>query len=375
MSTPTRFPGGISTFPIKNAMNTFPTVTSQYQVNKGDDMIPFRQSTDYTATSSGTGATGAAFSWNAGVLKLTSGSTSLYKSFEALGANSMQIIPGNQVWHDVRVACPTGSQTNPSNDANIYTGFFDNVDPTAASNGIYFVKPSGGTTVNFVVLKAGTATTFQNIGDMANPSGLYGTAYATPGSLTPNATGTTLTALAIAAAGGGYRVAPLAIVNGTAGSGAQAYVQVNSLPDGRPGDGYNVGYNLVAPYVTAAGSGYTAGTFTVDLMPWNNLQFWYDGKGTLRVSINGIQVLSLGYQGLSTATPGSTYNVATLGVNSFNFSGTTLTTGVAPVQPLPGDFYVAAPQVPTQLCFGIQGTTANNRVVYIEEINIGTELN
>ena len=375
MANPTRFISGISTFPVKSIVNTFPTVPSQYQVNKGDDFIPFRQSTDYTATTGGTGATAAAFSWNCGAVKVTSGSTTPYKSIEALGANSLQFIPGNQVWHDVRMTAPIAGQTNPSTDANIYSGFFDNVDPTAASNGVYFVKPAGGSTVNFVILKAGTATTFQNVADLANPTGFYGSQFATPGSLTVNTTGTTLSSIAINSAGAGYRVAPLAVVNGTGGSGAQAYVQVDAAPTGQPGDGPAAGYSLAAPYITAAGSGYTAGTFSIDLMPWINFQFYYNGKGTMYVGVNGFTVLTIGKDGTTVATPGSTYNVATLGVNSFNFSGTTLSTSVAPVQPYTGDVYVALPQVPVQLDFGIVGTTANNRVMYVEEVNIGSELN
>jgi len=374
MANPTRYPAGISTFPAKSVISTFPTVPSQYQVAKGDDFIPFRQSTDYTATTAGTGATAAAFGWNGGAIKITSGSTSTFKSFEALGANSLQFVPGNQVWHDIRMTCPTGSQTNPSTDASIYSGFFDNVDPTAATNGVYFVKPSGGSTVNLVVLKNSTATTFQNVADFANPTGFYGSANATAGTLVPNGTGTTLSSIAVGTAGSGYRVSPLVVVNGTAGSGAQAIVQVANTPAGQPGDGPMTGFPLYAPYITAAGSGYTAGTFTLDVMPWLNFQFYYNGKGTLFVGVNGFVVLTLGKDGVNLAVPGSTYNVATVG-NSFCFNSTTLSSSVCPVALNTGDFYAVAPQVQLQLAFGLQGTTANNRVVYVEEINIGTELN
>ena len=39
------------------------------------------------------------------------------------------------------------------------------------------------------------------------------------------------------------------------------------------------------------------------------------------------------------------------------------------------DFYVVSPLVPLQLAFGLVGTTGNNRAMYVEEVNIGTELN
>lgn len=377
MANPQRFTAGLSTFPTQHVLNTFPVVPTQFQVTKGDDFIPFRQSTDYTATTSGTGATAAAYSWNGGAIKVTAGSTTAFKSMEALGANCVQLVPGNQTLFDVRIAAPTGSMQNPATDSVLYVGLFDNVDPTAAANGIYFSKPASGSTLNFTVLKNSTATTFSNVGDLAKPSGIYNDSTSTPGTLTFNGTGTTFTTVTVSNSGAGYRCAPLVVPFGTAGSGAQVYCQLGGNTQGvsyrnSSTDSANAG--LYAPYIVAAGSGYTAGTLGADIIPWINVQAWYDGKGTLHVGINGRKVLTLGYSGVTTATPGSTYNVATVG-NSFNFQGTTLTTGVAPVQPLNGDFYVAAPQVPLQLAFGIVGTNGNNRVMYVEEINLATELN
>ena len=371
MPNPTRFTSGVSTFPVQHALNTFPVVASQWQVNKGDDFIPFRQSTDYTATAS-TGGTAAAMSWNGGAVKVTGGTTTPFKSFEALGANSLQMVPGNQLWHDVRMAAPTGSMQNPLQDSVVYTGFFDNVDPTAATNGIYFIKPAAQTFVNFVVLKNGTATTFQNIADFAKPSGVYGDTAAVAGALAFNTTGTTFSAVTVATAGAGYRCAPLCLPFGTAGSGGQIYTQLGGATQG---GGTGSGAPLYAPYIVAAGSGYTANTLGCDIVPWINLQFWYNGKGTMFVAVNGRTVLTLGKDGNAIAVPGSTYNIATSGYNAYNFTGTTLTTGVAPVQPYPGDVYVAAPQVPLQLAFGLVGTSGNARYLYVEEINIGTELN
>jgi len=368
MPNPTRYTAGISTFPVQHIQNTYPATPTQNQVVKSDDFIPFRQSTDYTATTS-TGGTAAAFSWNGGAVRITGGTTTPFKSFQALGANSLQIVPGNQVWMDIRTAVPTGTMQNPLTDSVVYSGYFDNVDPTAATNGIYFIKPAGGSTINFVVLKNGTSTTFTNVGDFSKPSGIYGDASSYSGSLTFNTTGTTFSSVTVSSGGSGYRCAPLCLPYGTAGTGAQVYAQLGGATQGAgaPGGG------VYAPYITAAGSGYTAGTLGCDLVPWINLQIWYNGKGTICAGINGRCVLSLGKDGNTTAVPGSTYNLATVGTNNFAFNTTTLSTGVAPVQPFPGDFYVAAPQVPLQLAFGLVGS-ANTRYLYVEEINIGTEL-
>ena len=372
MANPQRYPAGISTFPIQHIQNTFPTTTNQWQISKGDDFIPFRQSTDYTATTGGTGATAAAFPWVGGAVKVISGSTTPFTSFEALGANSMMIIPGNQTWFDTRIGAPTGTMVNPTNDSVIYTGFFDSVSPLTATNGLYFIKPAGGTSVNFVLLKGGVATTFSNIGDLAKPSGVFGDATAVPAVLAFNTSGTTFTNVTVTTAGSGYRTAPLIVPFGTAGSGGAVYAQLGGATQGT---GQGSGAPINSPYIIGAGSGYTAGTLGADIIPWINFQMWYTGKGNLMVGINGRTLLNLGLGGQGIAVPGNTYNLATVGFNSFNFTGTALTTGVAPVQPTPGDFYHAAPQSTMQLAFGLVGTTLNNRAMFVEEINIATELN
>ena len=369
MANPTRFTAGLSTFAIQHVLNTYPVVPTQYQVTKGDDFIPFRQSTDYTATTGGTGATAAAINWNGGAIKLTSGSTAPFKSYEALGfsAASLQIIPGNQTWQDCRVAIPTGSMQNPSTDSLVYVGLSDTVDPSVATNGILFRKNVGGSTGDLLLIKNGVTTTFQNIFDLAAPSGVFNDTSAIAGVLAFNNTGTSFTNVTVATAGNGYRVGPLVIPFGTAGTGAQVTAQLG-------GAAGSTGGGIYAPYIVASGSGYTAGTIGCDLLPWINLQFWYNGKGSLIVGINNKTVLTLGKDGVAVAVPGTTYNTVTLG-NSYNFVGTTLPLGTTPVQPYTGDFYVAAPQVPLQLAFGITGSVGNNRVMYADELNIGTEVN
>ena len=372
---PSRFLSGVNTFPAKHAMATFPVVPTQWQVTKGDDFIPFRQSTDYTATAAGTGATAAAFAWNGGALKITAGSTSTFKSFEALGANSLQFVPGNNLWHDVRLAVPVIG-TNPATDSAVYTGFFDNVDPTAAANGVYFYKPAGGTAVHFIILKAGTTTTFQNVGDLQYPSGLYADPIGSNGALTFNATGTAFSTVTVTTPGFGYRTAPLIVPTGTAGSGAQVYCQLGGSAGYPTADSQGNGSSLYNAIITAPGSGYTAGTLGAEVYPWINFQFAYNGKGRLIAAINGKIVLGFDRTGGTNVTAGSTYNNATVGVGPFyNASGTTLAAGLMSAPPPAGDIYNILPMVPLQLAFGMVGSTGTNRVMYAEEINLGTELN
>ena len=373
-TTPTRFPSGISTFPMKNVMHDFPTLPTAYQVVKTDDFLPYRTG-DYTATTAGTGATSAAYSWNTGVVKLTQGTTSTFKSLLSTGVNSFMMVPGNNFWHDVRVAVPVtaNSASNPAQDSAVYCGLFDTADPTTAANGIYFVKPSGSSAINFVILKNGTATTFSNIGDFQYPSGMYADPTGVNGTLSFT-TAATYTNVAITNAGLGYRVAPLIVPTGASGSGAQVYVQLGSSASNPTIGGQGVRSSLYAAYITAPGSGYT-GTLAAEVYPWINLQFWYNGKDRLVVGICGREVMALDRNSQNTASPGSTYNVGASQILNYNFIGTTLTAGSYTVSPPPGDVYDALPQVPMQEVFGLVGTTANARVMYVDGLNIAAELN
>ena len=375
MPTPQRYSSGVSVFPTPHILNNMPAVPTQVQVIRSDNFIPFRAG-DFTATTGGTGATAAAFPWNSGVVKVTAGSTTPFTSYLALGANCIQFVPGNQNWFDSRIAAPTGSMVNPTNDSVIYMGYFDTTSPLTAANGLYFTKPAGGTSVNFVVLKGGVATTFSNIADLAKPSGIFGDATSLPGALTANVTGTTLSTVTLTTQGSGYRIAPLVIVTGTAGSGATAYVQLGGSTQGSGNAGGNqgIGAPLFAPYITAAGSGYTAGTIVLDEVPFINLQMYSTGKGNLMVGVNGQTVLNIGIGGQGLATPGQTYNVATGGFNSFAVNAT-LSAGVSPVAQAAGAFYHMAPQVPMQLDFGLTGSTGTNRAMYVESVSLATELN
>lgn len=369
MGSPTNFPSGISTYPGGNALASFPSLPQRYQIAKLEDFVPYR-SADFTATTSGTSAAIAAFSNLGGVVRLTSGSTTTFKALLALANNFMQVVPGNAMWFEIKAGMPTGSMTNPGNDADFYAGVFDNADPTAASNGIYFIKPSGGTAVHFCIRKATVTTTFQNVGDMAKPSGAYGDTLDAAAVLTANALGTTLTSLAITTPGFGYRTAPLLIVNGTGGTLAAAYAQLG----GTSGtiSSRNPGSSIGSTVITVAGSGYTAGTFTIDVIPWLHYQFYFDGKGRLTCAVGGRVVLTLDRNAQTSIVPGATVNTAT-GAKSYNFIGTAIT-AISPVPPA-GDPMHALPLVQMTAAFGLVGTTANNRVAYVDELNVAVEMN
>lgn len=380
MAAPVRFKA-MSVMPARSVINTFPAVTNPFQITKTDDFMPYRAG-DYTVTQ--TNGSAASFAWNGGAVQLsTTGGTAADAIYLALPTLSMQVVPGNQLWMDTKLAIRA-----TSTDTTMYCGFFDNVNPASASNGIYFIKPSGGTTINFVVKKAGTTTTFQNVGDLARPSGL--TAVQDPnasvGVLTATQSGGLYNSIVVTTPGAGYQCAPIVFATGATGSGAGLYCQIGSTAYGvqsfaqaslPSSTGIPYG-SLVAPYITAPGSAYT--TALNEVAALIDLQFYFDAKGRIIVGVNGRQVMAIGGSAVETGpynvTPGQTYNLSTAGVGpDFSTTGTQLTTALAPFQPAVGSFYNMSPQVQLQYAVGFLNSTANARSMVVDEYNIGTELN
>lgn len=380
MVAPVRYKA-LSMMPQRSVLNTFPSVTNNFQITKSDDFLPYRAG-DYTFTQ--TNGTAAPFIWNGGAVQLsTAGSTAADLAVLALPSSSWQIVPGNQLWCDTKLAI-----RSTSTDTNMYCGLFDAVNPTLATNGIYFIKPAGGTTVNFVIKKAGTTTTFQNVADLSRPSGLTSVQdpNASVGVLTATQSGGIYNSIVVTTPGAGYQSAPIVVATGATGTTATLYCQIGSTAYGvqsfaqaslPSSTGIPYG-SLVAPYITAGGTGYT--TATVEVAALINLQFYFDGKGRIIVGVNGRQVMAIGGSAVETGpyniTPGSTYNLSSAGVGpDFSTTGTQLTTALAPFQPPIGSFYNIAPQGALLYDVGFFNTTANARSMVVDEYNLGTELN
>lgn len=385
MAKPSRFPAGLTTFPSRSIMGTYPISTSPNQITKTDDFLPYRAG-DYTVTTAVAG-TIASFPFNSGAIKMATSASATDTIYAALGGAGFVPMQGNAFWMDFKVAYPRTVQN--ANDTNIYLGWFDNVNPAAANNGIYFLKPSGGTAVNFIIKKAGVVTTFQNIADLAVASGLFGDTQASVGLLSATVAGGAFTGVSVSSPGAGYQTAPLTlttITSGVAGNqpvfvqlGSTAINQANPpVPVASTGLPYG---SLLAPYIVNPGSGYTnAGPVTtyLEVEPLIDLQCYFDGKGRFMVGVNGRAVMSitgtateLGVNGIAA---GGTVNLATTSTDSF-YSTTQLTTAVAPFQPPAGSAFNLFPTVPLNVEFGFSNTTANIRTLYVMEYNAAVELN
>ena len=355
MANPVSFTSGVSVNPKRHVLATVPAVAAGYQTLKATDFQPYISTEWDTATGKSGSGTVAAYPWNSGALKLTTTATGSDVVPVILNAaTAYQFIPGNQLWFDTRFTVPTAS-----NDANIYIGLTSANAFASATDGVWLLKPAGGSTWNLVIRKASSSTTITGVADTSKPNGLNATS-SVAGTLAFNTTGTTFTNVTVATPGSGYAAAPLVIFTGTAGSGGQGYVQLGSG-------------SLYAPYITAAGSGYTANTLGAEIDPWINFEFYYDGKGSFYFGVNGKAVVSITPGGQTALTAGSTVAYS---ANASNYASTaTLTTGVAPVQPKAGDAYTLLPQVPLLVGYTLNNTTANARTMYIDEFNIASEQN
>ena len=382
MAQPSRFTSGVTTFPPRHIMQNFPVAPTNFQITKTEDYIPYRSSADYTETKVGTSVTGtSAYNWNGGAILMQSGTTANNADYLTLGSSGVgfaQLVPGNQLWFDTRVAVPASTSTNGA----VYVGLFDNVNlatSISSGNGIYFVKPAGQSAFNFAITKtfAGTTTTttFTNVGDFSKPSGLFNDPNASAATLSFNATGTTYSTVTVTNPGSGYNVAPLIIATGTAGTGAQLYSVLGGANTYASVN--NSSGSLFNPYITASGSGYTAGTLSAEIDPWINLQFWFDGT-RLVVGVGGRIVFAIQPGGVNNVAVGSTNVVGSTTApttTSWTISSTnSLAAGLFAAAPQVGSPVHIAPLVPLFQGLGVTTTTTTNTRLFVDETNIGSEL-
>jgi hypothetical protein len=144
------------------------------------------------------------------------------------------------------------------------------------------------------------------------------------------------------------------------------------------------------PYASLAGITATnpaAASFTnggpvltyVEVEPLLNFQFWYNGKDTLYVGVNGRAVMSIvggpaGNLGVVGVTAGATVNVTTQSSPSF-YSTVQLAAGLATFQPPIGNPINMLPLVPLGYVAGFANTTVNVRSLYLDEFTVGCEIN
>ena len=385
MASPVRFPQGLSTFPPKSILGSYPISTSSRQIAITDDFIPYRAG-DYTVTTAVAG-TAASFAWPSGAIKLATSANATDTIYLQRNGAAFQFGQGNQMWYDIKVAYPRS--VNNTNDTNIYMGLGDGATFALSNNFIGFLKPSGGTAVHFIIKKATVVTTFQNIGDLGLPSGLYGDTNSINGTINTTVAGNAITATSIATPGAGYQCQPLVLSTTTSGAAGLVPVLVqpflSAVTQGNPAvpiSSTQLPYlSLGAPSVVNPAAGSFTNTASVstylEVEPVIDLQFWLDPKGVLQVGVNGRVVMKIEGTattlGLAGVAASSTVNVATAGPSFY--STTQISTALMPFQPAIGSAFNLIPLVPMNALVGMTNTSANIRNFYVMEYNVAVELN
>lgn len=384
MANPSRFPKGMSTFPGRHTLQSYPIATSPSQIAFSEDFIPYRAA-DYQVTSTNGAVT--ALNFSSGAIKLATVGTTAADTIQITrnGGGALttgmpySFVPGCQLWFNARVAYPRTVQN--ANDTAIVVGL-NNAIAGIGTNAIYFSKPAGQTAFNLVVRQNGVSTTFTNIGDMALPSGLFADAQALNGILSSTVAGTAFTGVTVSVPGSGYMVAPLVlstVASGIAGNipiwgglGSAAF----AANTGQPVLSTALPYaSLFAPFINNPGTGYTnAGPVTtyLEAEPWLDLSIYFDGKNTLFIGINGRTVMTLGASGITPVLNGATVNNATQASSSY-FASTSLTAGVMPVTQLLGSAMGMLPQQQLSASVSVTNTTALTRSFYVSELDLAVE--
>ena len=379
MANPTRFPAGISTYKVKDVLNSFPMVPSPSQVMSLQEFSPYIAG-QWTVTS--TTSTIGSGTWNAVAGALIAGYnggitslaiTTASGGLAALTLNGnvatdcpVQLIPGNQTWFNCQVA----HDSNFLGDATVVSryGLFSNeVTPVGTVvNGVYFEKKAAaGGALNLVIKNKGltgstVTTTINNVADISIPSGIYGDTSSTVGTLTTAGSSNKYTSVVVATAGSGYSQAPLVRTIGANAAAPYAHLYCQQANGG-----------LYAPYIAnIGGTGYT--TFTNEVNHWIDLTLYYDGKGTLIAGVNGRVVCRIGPDGTTALAAAGT---ATTNSGSFYASNASMTSSIAPVTPAAGSFDLLMPMSPLAPGLGYLTATNATNIMFCDSVMVGTEYN
>ncbi len=260
-NTPSRFQSGINAYDPRDLLA---------------DSVSVSMPTAYTYRFRGNGAeapsfvntiatTGTAVMGNAvlgGGWLLTTAATLSDTVQSQLAGAAFQFVPGFPCWYQARV------EVDDISLAEFVHGVQEtNTSALAATDGIWFHKASGGTTVDLVTAIGGVLTTHSAVIDL-------GTLFA-GGTYTANLTGGAVTSITVNQQPTGIYAGMSALVTltGGAGSGATAIAYV--------GNG-----NTLTFQVLAGGSGYTSSP-AVALIPQVPMGFFYDGNATLYYGFGG----------------------------------------------------------------------------------------
>ena len=168
----TNFPSGLTNAQVDTCLGTYTShdLTKNHEFWTDFDTVSVGTSaTDWLATNVGSTPTYVASSVDNGALLITNTAGASDSCFlQYLGKASavletFSFVVGYQTWFKIRF------KTNDATNSIIVAGLqITDTTPAAVSDGVFFIKPTGAATVNFVVEASNVATTVTNIGSLAD---------------------------------------------------------------------------------------------------------------------------------------------------------------------------------------------------------------
>lgn len=154
MATPTRYPAGVSNEPPGWLFGDLSMLDGPNIYKYFNDFSTY-DATDWTVTSSGGGATGTTSltAGNGGLLLLQSGITENDIQANQLATTSFHFVSGQDVWFGINFEVSDATQTD------IIFGLADTFADMTPTDGVYFTKVDGSTSLLYNVTAAGTSTT------------------------------------------------------------------------------------------------------------------------------------------------------------------------------------------------------------------------
>jgi hypothetical protein len=152
MSTPTRFPQGVTNVSPGTALDRFPAPDPTRLHVWFDDFDKYTAG-DWTVTAVGSG-TSAISNADNGVLVLTNAASDDDSRFLQWTKETFKFIAGKKLWFKARI------QISDATQSDFVLGLqITDTTPLAVSDGVYFRKDDGDANLDFVVIKDSTATT------------------------------------------------------------------------------------------------------------------------------------------------------------------------------------------------------------------------
>lgn len=159
MAVPTRFPSGLTNVTEQHPFGYYPNVDalkSHQYVNDFDNFT----AANWTITKTGTGTT-AIIAGDGGLLALTNTAASGDLIELQLPFATYSFTAGRRMIYKALV------QVDDATNAEFFLGLQNtNTDATAATDGAYFHKASGGTSIDFVTVSGSTVTTIAAVATM-----------------------------------------------------------------------------------------------------------------------------------------------------------------------------------------------------------------